>query len=118
MRREYGIDLDAVLADQSIKPSVLLDLIDHLSPTSALARAVDPSSEWSTVEHMVATVIDQLALLLWVQPGAKGPRPKPLPRPGMEPDEDTITIAASEGFATAADFDRWYLEIRAGGTAG
>lgn len=116
MRREYGIDLDAVLrpGPDRIHWRVLLDLIDGLPANSAIGRAMDPANAWSITDHMLATMIDQLNILLWVQPGVKGPRPKPVPRPGVDNDDtDNTMVGASEGFDTVDEFEAWYQATRA-----
>lgn len=60
--------------------------------TSALARALEPEqSSWTLNEQLLALVADYLAWLQWAQTedGSKGRnRPKPIPRPGVEPDLD------------------------------
>lgn len=42
-------------------------------------------AEWSTTDHLLALIADHLAAANW-QRGGKGPRPKPIKRPGYEPE--------------------------------
>lgn len=111
-RREYDIDLDAVLAPDSpdhIPPAVILDLIDGLSPQAAYWRAIDPNrTMWGLTEHLLAELIDNFRLFAWGLGNKKGQRPKPIPRPGAESGEDVAVIGESVGFASIDDFDTWY----------
>lgn len=102
-----------------MRPTVLLDLIDNLSPSAALWRAIDPNVLWGLPEMLSALLIDEVRALRWVFERAnfKGhkPPPEPLPRPGVAGSEttDRDVIGAGEGFDTIAEFDAWYAEIRA-----
>lgn len=39
---------------------------------------------WSTTDYLLAVVADALAIGNWQRSGGKGPRPKPITRPGKE----------------------------------
>jgi len=62
----------------------LLAYTRHAPHTSALARAVHgEAAAWGATEHLLANVIDLLAIANWQRGGKKaGPRPKPIQRPG------------------------------------
>lgn len=115
-RREYGIDLDAVLSPESsihMPADVLLDLIDGLSPQAAYWRAVAPDrAAWGLSEQLLAELNDRFALLCWGLGGQKGAQPKPIPRPGVEPDEEVVVIGASKGFDSIEEFENWYQKRR------
>lgn len=115
-RREYGIDLDAVLSPESsihMPADVLLDLIDGLSPQAAYWRAVAPDrAAWGLSEQLLAELNDRFALFCWGLGGRKGAQPKPIPRPGVEPDEEVVVIGASRGFDSIEEFEDWYQKRR------
>ena len=56
----------------------------HLPPESATARAIGgPSFAWTTTEHLLASVVDVLAVANWQRSGrSRGRRPQPIERPG------------------------------------
>jgi len=117
MRREYGVDIDAVLAERSIRPTVLLDLIDNLSPSASLWRAIDPDVAWTPDLMLTALLVDEIRVLRWefekVNFRGKAPRPEPIPRPGVTPSMERSVIGAGEGFDTIAEFDAWYAGVTA-----
>lgn len=73
-------------------------IITQSPQDSAIARSVDPElSQWDLTSHLLAMVGDYLAWIAWSKTtdGEKGRRkPKPIPRPGVEPDEDTRTFGS------------------------
>lgn len=81
MLAHYGID---VLADPGPSPRRMQVLLDNL-PAGAFP-ALDTSMAWTTETHLLASVIDALQMLTWVQLAkaskAKPKKPKPFPRPG------------------------------------
>lgn len=88
MQRFYGIEL----ADRyrgRLSDRRLLTLIRELPSESATMRAIDPDTVWGLSEQLAASQIDMLAQLGWLYASAhsKGrvPRPKQIPRPGVEP---------------------------------
>lgn len=54
----------------------------HLPQGSALLRELDPQTSWSAETHVLATISDQISLLMYGLGGAKGARPRPIDRPG------------------------------------
>lgn len=63
----------------------LISWIRHPVRDSALARSlVGPDHEWRITDHLIAGVHDRLAEANWQRGGGKGPKPRPLPRPGAE----------------------------------
>ena len=72
----------------------LLVIVDHLPVTSALHREVSP--EWAAwaggdvSAHLLAVIADGVTAGNWMQSrdGQKNRnRPKPIPRPGLEPND-------------------------------
>ncbi|MFG2872275.1 hypothetical protein [Streptomyces sp. NPDC048338] len=73
-------------------------LITHLPENSAVQRELHgEAAEWSVTDHLLAAVVDHLAVANWmfaaVNTGDDGDQPeppKPVPRPGdsVEDDED------------------------------
>lgn len=57
--------------------------------TSALFRAIHPdAAEWGLTEQLLAAAFDALQVANWQRGRARRHEyPKPLPRPGVEPDE-------------------------------
>lgn len=63
----------------------VLAWLKHLPTDSALTRAVDPDdAEWTLTNHLLAGVIDLQAQANFMWSDGKGPKPKPIPRPGVE----------------------------------
>lgn len=64
----------------------------HSPPDSALNRAIDPAAaEWGQAEHLLAGLFDALQVANWQRGSAKRRDfPKPLPRPGVEPEANFI----------------------------
>ena len=73
-------------------------IIRQAPQDSAIARSVEPeASTWGLSEQLLALIGDYLAWQVWAQSkdGEKGRnRPKPIPRPGVEPDEDVRTFGS------------------------
>lgn len=66
----------------------LLAYVRQFPPDSATARAMDgDAAGWGASEHLLATVIDQLAAANWQRSGKKSGKPKPMkrPRPPADP---------------------------------
>lgn len=62
-----------------------------------------PPAIWTTADYMLAAVIDLLAGANWQRAGKKNaPRPKPVPRPGVE--DTTVTKMGDRSF-TPAELD-------------
>jgi hypothetical protein len=60
-------------------------LVRGLPPDSATVRAIlGEDALWGLPEHLLARILDTLAGANWQRAGAKGPRPRPVPRPGTE----------------------------------
>lgn len=80
----YGRDLSDVMTG-ALSLRKLDNLIAHLPANSATHRSVHgPSADWSTGEHLMATIVDLLAWANFQRARGKGTRPKPLKRPGAE----------------------------------
>lgn len=64
--------------------------------SSALWRSLNPDWQWGTQEMLLALLVDELRLFAHQHavgsPNLRAPqrRPKPIPRPGITPDEQTI----------------------------
>lgn len=65
---------------------------------SSIARSVDPeASQWGLTDQLLALVGDYLAWIAWSKTadGEKNRnKPKPIPRPGVEPDTDSRTFGS------------------------
>jgi hypothetical protein len=59
-------------------------LVRHLPADSATRRTIDSDGAvWGLQEQLLAAAVDALSAGNW-QRGGKGPRPKRLPRPGVD----------------------------------
>ncbi|MFI6516845.1 hypothetical protein ACIBF1_14890 [Spirillospora sp. NPDC050679] len=78
-------------------------LLQHLPRDSAFVRALlGDDAVWGLNEHLLASVIDHLAIGNWLFTSAHGDGdapdpPTPVPRPGVEEDEDGPDIPDSGG---------------------
>ncbi|REE95161.1 hypothetical protein [Thermomonospora umbrina] len=80
-------------------------LIQHLPRDSAFVRAVHgEDAEWGLNEHLMAAVVDHLAIGNWLFTSAHLPedesppeQPRPVPRPGIE--EDPVEEATPDDLA-------------------
>jgi hypothetical protein len=69
---------------------VILDRSPH---DSAFARSIGgDAAEWSATEYLLAVIGDLLATANWQRSGG-GQRPKPIPRPGKQPEETRFGTA-------------------------
>jgi hypothetical protein len=70
---------------------------------------------WGLPEQLSAASVDALRILIWQQTkdGAKGQRqPKPIPRPGIEPDTDTKRMGkGAVSMEDMDDFLGWSKEL-------
>lgn len=77
-------------------------LAANLPDGSMVWRAVDTPRAWTMDQHLLATLVDQMRMWMWAQsdPKRRGPRPKPLPRPGTDTAhnvrDDTLTMSAEQ----------------------
>lgn len=72
----------------------LLDLVVHADTTSAVYRALNPEWEWDLTNQLLAYMIDHHQMVAWSEGGRKGPKPRPIPRPGVtEKDEKKYQTA-------------------------
>ena len=67
-----------------ISPRELLSWLEHLPADSALMRALNPDIAWGLPEQLLAGVVDVLTWANYQRAGGKGPKPKPVPRPGVK----------------------------------
>jgi len=77
-------------------------LAANLPDGSMVWRALDTSRAWTMDQHLLATLVDQMRAWMWAQsdPRKRGPRPKPLPRPGdVKPRhlrDDALIMSANQ----------------------
>lgn len=66
----------------------LLDFVAYADPSMAIYRALNKDYEWDLTNQLLAFMIDHQQGQAWAEGGKRGPRPKPIPRPGVtEKDE-------------------------------
>lgn len=84
MLRYYHVDIDD-LRRGHLTPRRVAALIGALPADSATGRAIHgPDAGWALTDHLLAMVIDRLAVMSWqLQGDPKKPYPTPLPRPGV-----------------------------------
>lgn len=87
----------------------LLAIVRQSARTSALGRSVDPEGhEWDVNSYLLAITADALRAANW-QRGKRGPRPKPIPRPG---DKSKARKFGTKPM-TIAQMDEWLASKRA-----
>lgn len=62
---------------------------------------------WTVTDHLMALAVDALHTSNWQRSGGKGPRPKPIERPGVE---DSTTETLGKDPIPARDFMDWWNE--------
>jgi len=69
---------------RSLSYGRLFTILKHSPRESAFVRSLaGDAALWSQTDHMLAAVVDQLAVVSWQLQGDKrAARPQPLPRPG------------------------------------
>lgn len=88
--RDHGdaIQADLLRAGWHLRELTLAELsswIRHPARDSSHARALlGTDYEWTLETQLLAGVHDRLAEANWQRGNGKGPRPKPIPRPGVE----------------------------------
>lgn len=101
-----GLRLDW-LASEALSWRDLLVIVRQAPQSSAVARAVEPEqSTWGLSEQLLALVADYLAWLQWAQTedGSKNRnRPKPIPRPGVESDDEVRKFGSDPVALNALD---------------
>lgn len=87
-------------------------LVEQLPPDSAFHRAVaGPDRVWTLANQLRAAQVDLLAGANWQRSGGKKKdRPRPIPRPGIEPDE-VVHVGNSETKRTPAEIEALFAEI-------
>lgn len=76
-------------------------LIEHLPADSALGVSLHgEAARWSTTDHLLAAVVDHLAIANWMfatvngdPDGEQAPYPEPVPRPGETSGEERTSPA-------------------------
>ena len=63
--------------------SDLLDLVAYADPSMAIYRVLNPDWEWDLGNQLMAYLIDFQQMQAWAEGGKKGPKPRPIPRPGV-----------------------------------
>lgn len=110
-----GLRLDW-LASEALSWRDLLVIVRQAPQSSAVARAVEPEqSTWGLSEQLLALVADYLAWLQWAQTedGSKNRnRPKPIPRPGVESDDEVRKFGSDPVALNALDDFLGWAEAR------
>lgn len=110
-----GLRLDW-LASEELSWRDLLVIVRQAPQSSAVARAVEPEqSTWGLSEQLLALVADYLAWLQWAQTedGSKNRnRPKPIPRPGVESDDEVRKFGSDPVALNALDDFLGWAEAR------
>jgi hypothetical protein len=88
----------------------LRDIIRYQPQSSALCREMNPENAlWGLSDHLLAVIADAVIAGNWMQSkdGQKNRnRPKPIPRPGVEPDQKKFGGKA-ESIDTIRDWLGW-----------
>lgn len=88
--RFYGLDLLDLGGERLTwrRASSLISLLPAESATVAAATGGD--NAWGLKEQLLAAAVDSIRQGNWQRGGGKGPRPKPIPRPGAGPTKRQI----------------------------
>lgn len=94
-----------------MRPLVLLDYIESLSPQAALWRAIEPDVVWDLQAMLTALLIDEIRVLRWefekVNFKGKHKPPEQIPRPGVAPKEDKKTFGGRESALPIDQMGEW-----------
>lgn len=107
--RFYGVDL-LDWHRGGLTSRRLSVLVRHLPRESAFVREREgEAAEWSLTDHLLAAVVDHLAIGNWMfaavnrdENEAAPPPPDPVPRPGADAPKPPDDAAAPEGGAPSA----------------
>jgi hypothetical protein len=100
--RDHGdaIQADLLRAGWHVRDLTLAELVSWIrnpARDSAHARQLLAEGfEWTLETHLLAGIHDRLAEANWQRQG-KGPRPTPLPRPGVKADDGKTRFGGSAG---------------------
>lgn len=112
LRETYQVDLLDMYRGL-IRPVVVLRLVMQLGPGSRLAKkSAGPAGAWSTESHLLAHIVDVLAVANYQRGGGKGTRPKPISRPGSEPK----TTRTGKATLPQADIKEYLDRLHSGQT--
>ena len=90
-----------------------LDVVEWATPDMAIFRALYPEeATWTLTNQLLASLLEFAQQKTWVEGGKKGPRPKPIPRPGVT--EKSARKLTSEKTLSVTDMDAWLNSRRAG----
>ncbi|QQU97779.1 hypothetical protein [Corynebacterium amycolatum] len=82
----------------------VIALIATTGPDSALARHYQGDDwQWNLTNQLLAHIADQQTMSAW---NGKGPKPKPIPRPGVGDEQQEIPGLKPEGLSRH-EMDKW-----------
>lgn len=103
LRDLWDEDVDLTLGD-------VIDVVEHATPEMAIYRVSDPDHEWDLANQLQALLIDFNLQKSWAEGGKKGPKPKPIPRPGVsEKHEKRYTVKKT---SSVTEIDEWLASRR------
>src|SRR5699024_8113454 len=88
----------------------LLDFVEFAHEQMAIYRVMNPDYEWTITNQLLAFQIDFHQQKAWVEGGKKGPKPKPIPRPGVS--EGTEKRYTTSKKSTREEVDEWLAKKR------
>lgn len=72
------------------------NLVRFLPAQTQLGRAIlGVDAEWGLAEQLAATLLDAVRAGNWQRGGGKGPKPKPVPRPGVDNPRETSMLGTA-----------------------
>ncbi|NMM99325.1 hypothetical protein [Bifidobacterium olomucense] len=114
MRRVYGLGV------YELRPLETADLAANLPAGSLVWQELDIPAAWSVDQYLLALQIDQMNMWMWgnADPKKRGPKPRPLPRPGQGAPSTRDDGKPADGHErhvrrievqpmTIAEFQRW-----------
>lgn len=99
--------------DQDFYVCDLLDFVENADESYAIYRALNPDWRWGLPEQLAAGHLDFIAMQAWAEGGRKGPKPKPIPRPGVV-EKSTKQLARVKRTAPVTRMDAWLAKRRQG----
>ena len=75
--------------DSGLTIGDMLDMVEYSDSSMAIYRVLNPDWEWTLGNQLLAFLIDHHQMMAWAEGGRKGPKPKPIPRPGVAEKEET-----------------------------
>lgn len=87
----------------------VIDIVEHADTSMAIYRATNKDHEWDLSSQLLASLFDFHQMRAWSEGDRKsrGPKPKPIPRPGVGGDDRETKTHKVEKTSTVTEIDQW-----------